>query len=88
MQPDIIERIIYTQILTSAGFTVHALTELRTTRGGSVAVIGDFERGGDRLAAVDVAAREDAIVIDEQVNYVTLRRDGSFDLFTAHGDGD
>jgi hypothetical protein len=89
MQPNIVERLIYTQILIKAGFSILALTEVQHHRGNGVALVGAFERNGktfDRVSVEPHSATE--ITIAEQVHFVALREDGSFDFFVAHGDGD
>ncbi len=88
MQPTVFDRILYTQILTGAGFRVRAISQIHTTRGGGVVVEGSFESGGKAVESVEIEERDPTIVINSQVNHVTVRSDGTFDLFIEHGDGD
>ena len=87
MQPNIIDRIIYTQILTRAGYKVQGITQLRPMRGGT-AVCGVFKDGDKVVEEIVIDCTGDTITIDEQPNVVTMRDDGSFELFIAHSDGD
>jgi hypothetical protein len=88
MQPTILDRILYAQVLTESGFTIHAITEIRHTRGNSVVVAGSFERYGTTVDGVEVEAVEGGILIAEQMHYANVRQNGAFELFTAHGDGE
>lgn len=64
MEISITDRILYTQILTKAGFTIRAMTGIVPTRDNGVVLRGEFTDGnrpGAGLSEVDIGTRAHGI---------------------------
>lgn len=82
------DQILYCQLLTAAGFTVHEATQLRVFRGSGVDVCGTFTQNGVPCTSVRVKLGNNShVVIGTQEYRVCVHNDGTFDLLVAHSDG-
>lgn len=104
MEVSITDKILYTQLLTEAGFGVRSMTGKKHTRGNGVVLCGEFMDGnrGQVLTEVEVeeskhgidpalileGATVGMVLINGMRHYVNVRPNGSFTLAVAHGDGD
>jgi hypothetical protein len=87
MELNVIQEIAYRQLLTRAGFKIHAITGLRHYRGSGTGIMGAFERDGAKVTEVMVLETKTGIAIAGQLHEIVIRDDGTFDLFVAHSDG-
>jgi hypothetical protein len=84
---NVIQEIAYRQLLTRAGFKIHAITSVRSYRGSGTGIMGAFERDGKKLPEVMILETKTGIAIAGQLHQIVIHDDGTFDLFVAHSDG-
>jgi hypothetical protein len=82
----IVQEIAYRQLLTRAGFKIHAITSVHSYRGSGTGIMGTFERDGKPCTQVMVLETKTGIAIAGQLHEIVIRDDGTFDLFVAHAD--
>lgn len=87
MDITIIQEIAYRQLLTQAGFKIHAITGARSYRGSGIGVVGAFERDGAKWVEIMVQETKAGIMIAGQLHEIIIEDDGTFELFVAHSDG-
>lgn len=87
MDITIIQEIAYRQLLTRAGFKIHAITGVCPYLGSGTGVLGVFERGGAQWVEIMVQETKAGIMIAGQLHEIVIADDGTFELFVAHSDG-